>query len=78
MTDDEKLWTRNSSKLVSFRCDRSSENSKKLKGGGVMLLVPKSLSPKLSQDLNILLKKYDSMWIEMKKTHRTKMQEQLC
>ena len=34
---------------------------KKLKSGGVMLLVPKKLNPKVRQDLNNMHKKYDSI-----------------
>ena len=37
-----------------------------MKGGGVMLLVPKKLNPKVRYDLNNMHKKYDSIWIEFK------------
>ena len=45
-TNDDKLWTIGNDKHKLFRCDRTYESSKKLKGGGVMLLVPKKLNPK--------------------------------
>ena len=49
-----------------FRCDRTYESSKKLKGGGVLLLVPKKLNPKVRHGLNNMHKNYDSIWIEFK------------
>ena len=41
-TNDDKLWAIDNDKHKLFRCDITYESSKKLKGGGVMLLVPKS------------------------------------
>ena len=49
-----------------FPCDTTYESSKKLKGAGVMLLVPKKINPKVRHDLNNMHKKYDSIWIEFK------------
>ena len=49
-TNDDKLyycWTIILLEHKLFRCDRTYESSKKLKGGGVMLLVPKKLNPKV-------------------------------
>ena len=63
-TNDDKLWAIDNDKHKLFRCDRTYESSKKLKGGGVMLLVPKKLNPKVRHDLNNMHKKYDSIWIE--------------
>ena len=58
-TNDGKLWTIDNDKHKLFRC---KESSKKLKGGGgVMLLVPKKLNPEVKNDSNNLHKKYDSI-----------------
>ena len=65
--NDDKLWAIDNDKHKLFRCDRTYESSKKkLKGGGVILLVPKKLNPKVRHDLNNMHKKYDSIWIKFK------------
>ena len=47
----------------TFRSDR--ETLLKERGGGVMLIDPKSLNPKIRKDLNHLNKNlYESLWIE--------------
>ena len=61
-------------KFVLFRYDRSVEASKKTKGDGVMLLVLIKVNLKLRQDLKVLRKKYDSLWIVLK-TASDKMKE---
>ena len=43
--DDEKLWRLNETLFKSFRCDRKS--NEKQQGGGVMIIAPKHLNPKL-------------------------------
>ena len=65
-TNDDKLWAIDNDKQKLIRCDRTYDQVKKLKGGGVMLLVPKKLSPKVRHDLNNMHKKYDSIWINFK------------
>ena len=50
--DSEELWQLNIVFFKTFRSDRKT--SLKDKGGGVMLVVPKSLNPKLRKDLNHL------------------------
>ena len=66
MLKDDNLWAIDNDKYKLFRCDRTYESSTKLKSGGVMLLVPKKLYPKVRHDLNNMHKKYDSIWIKFK------------
>ena len=62
-TDDLKLWENNSKNFKTFRADRDTPT--KECGGGVMLIIPSSLNPKLRNDLNYMNKKYfESLWIE--------------
>ena len=47
------------------RCDRQS--SKKLNGGGVLLLTPIIFAPELREELNLFDKeKSESVWVECK------------
>ena len=55
-TNDDKLCAIDNDKHKLFRCDRTYESSNKLKGGGVMLLVPKKLNPKVRNDLTTCTK----------------------
>ena len=50
--DDEKAWQLNEKLFTTFRCGRKS--NEKQQGGGVMIIAPKHLNPKLRQDLNKL------------------------
>ena len=44
----------------------------KEKGGGVMLVIPKSLNPKLRKDLNSLDKNlFESLWVECNLNNNT-------
>ena len=46
--------------------DQQSQAKKIIKGGGVMLLIPKTLHPTLRRDLNLFHQKYDSIWVDFK------------
>ena len=47
----------------TFRSDRKLGN--KTKGGGVMLMIPKTLNPKSRNDLNCMNKnQFESLWVE--------------
>ena len=54
-TDDLKLWKNNPNNFKTFRADR--DKLTKDCGGGVMLMIPSSLNPKVRHDLNCLNKK---------------------
>ena len=61
--DDEKAWQLNENLFKTFRCGRKS--NEKQQGGGVMIIAPKHLNPKLRQDLNKLNPNhFESLWIE--------------
>ena len=49
-TDDERFWKFDRKKFKTFRVD--IKNEKKKYGGGVMLLVPISLQPKIRSQLH--------------------------
>lgn len=65
--NDSKLWSFKKENFECFRCDRSQKLTKKAKGGGVLLLAPKTYRPKQRKDLyhptNTL---YESLWVEVK------------
>ena len=61
--NDQKLWELNKDRFKTFRSDRKLGN--KTKGGGVMLLIPKTLNPKSRNDLNCMNKnQFESLWVE--------------
>ena len=61
--DDEKVWQLNEKLFKTFRCDRKS--NEKQQGGGVMIIAPKHLNPKLRKDLKKLNPNhFESLWIE--------------
>ena len=58
--DRVKPWEMETDHFETFRIDRKTK-----KGGGIMLLVPKSLDPKERKDLNHLNQKvFESLWVE--------------
>ena len=62
-TDDLKLWKNNPNNFKTFRADRDTLT--KECGGGVMLIIPSSLTPKVRNDLNNMNKKnFESLWVE--------------
>ena len=62
-TDDLKLWKINPNNFKTFRADRDTPT--KECGGGVMLIIPSSLNPKVRNDLNYMNKKhFECLWIE--------------
>ena len=66
--DSEELWQLSKDFFKTFRSDRKT--SLKDKGGGVTLVVPKSLNPKLRKDLNHLNKEsFESLWVECNLTN---------
>ena len=61
--DSQSFWELKKDLFKTFRSDR--ETMLKDRGGGVMLIVPKSLHPKIRKDLNHLNKNlFESLWIE--------------
>lgn len=56
-------WVIDNEAFKIFRCDRNKELTNKTKGGGVLLLVPQALKPKIREDLN-LFTIYENIWIE--------------
>ena len=54
-TDDLKLWKNNPNNFKTFRADRDTPT--KECGGGVTLIIPSSLNPKVRNDLNYMNKK---------------------
>ena len=61
--DDETFWQLKKNHFKTFRADRKL--TKKTRGGGSMIIVPKNLNPKLRRDLvhtNEL--DFESVWIE--------------
>ena len=62
-SNDQKLWELNKDRFKTFRSDRKP--GIKTKGGGVMLLIPKTLNPKSRNDLNCMNKnQFESLWVE--------------
>ena len=62
-SNDQKLWELNKDRFKTFRFDRKLGN--KTKGGGVMLIIPKTLNPKSRNDLNCMNKnQFESLWVE--------------
>ena len=60
---DQKLWELNKEHFKTFRFDRRLGN--KTKGGGVILIIPKTLNPKSRNDLNCMNKnQLESLWFE--------------
>ena len=51
--NDSKLWEIDGKKPLSFRRDRNLSEISKKRGGGVMLLVPKCLKPRIRNDLKM-------------------------
>ena len=49
-SDEEKLWHQRNANFFTFRVDQKP--SQKSKGGGIMLVIPKHLNPKIIDDLN--------------------------
>ena len=67
--DHVKLWEMKSEHFETFRIDRKTK-----KGGGIMLLVPKSLHPKERKDLNHLNQKlFESLWVECNLNNNSSM-----
>ena len=61
--DSQSFWELKKDIFITFRSDR--ETMLKDRGGGVMLIVPKSLNPKIKKDLNHLNKNlFENLWIE--------------
>ena len=59
-----------------FRFDRQS--SIKLKGGGVLLIIPRKLAPKLRENLNLFdEEKNKSVWVERKTKFYIASKEQM-
>ena len=69
-----KLWALEGEKIVSLRCDRSVEASKKTKKGGIMLLGAQRYDPKIRQDLNVLQQNFLTHGKNLK-LHPIKMKE---
>ena len=83
--DSEDYWKLKKDLFETFRSDRriaikkkgpkngSDKNmALKEKGGGVMLVIPKSLNPKLRKDLNNLDKNlFESLWVECNLNNNT-------
>ena len=57
--DDGKLWHLQSECFATFRLN--SKSSQKSKGGGVLLVIPKSFNPRLRIDLNYLSQEFFGM-----------------
>ena len=67
--DHVKLWEMKTDHFETFRIDRKTK-----KGGGIMLLVPKSLHPKERKDLNHLNQKvFESLWVECSLNNNSSM-----
>lgn len=62
-THSDQNWVVDSEVFKVFRCDRDKVATKKKKGGGVLLLVPRSVNPKRRDDLN-LFTVFESVWVE--------------
>ena len=61
--DDETFWELNKDHFKTFRADRKL--TKKMRGGGAMIIVPKNLNPKLRKDLvHTNEHDFESLWIE--------------
>ena len=56
--DSFNLWCINSNSC--FRCDRIS-----VKGGGVMLLIPKIFNPNNHNDFPKMSKDFEKLWVEL-------------
>ena len=62
-TDDLKLWENNANNFKTFRADRDTPT--KECGGGVMLIIPSSVNPKVCNVLNYMNKKnFEILWTE--------------
>ena len=62
-SNDQKLWELNKDRFKTFRFDRKLGN--KTKGGGVMLIIPKTFHPKSRNDLKCMNKnQFESLWVE--------------
>ena len=62
-TDDLELWKNNPNNFKTFRADRDTPTEEC--GGGVMLIIPSSLNPKMRNDLNYMnKKKFESLWVQ--------------
>ena len=72
--DDKKLWNVKPELYKTFRMDRQCPN--KDRGGGVMLIVPIKLNPKIREDLNHLNKTFfESLWIECNMTTKNEFKK---
>ena len=69
--DHEKVYNPDKENFCCFRYDRKLMNENKVRrGGGVMILAPKHSSPKIQNDLNKILKQFESLWISLKLPHK--------
>ena len=74
--NDVKLWNILSETHILFRNDR--KQTKKQKGGGVALYVPKRLSPREMKNLNLFDENnFESLWIECKKNYQSKSNDKM-
>lgn len=64
-TINDNNWVINKELYKIFRCDRDKHATNKAKGGGVLLLMPSALDPKLRNDLN-LFSVFESIWVEFR------------
>ena len=76
----DSLWTIDRTEHAIFRDDRSTELSGKVKGGGVLMLVPQNLNPVIRDDINSFRKSlFDSLWVECDDfTSNTKNRQLIC
>ena len=69
--DQEQLYNPDKENFCCFRYERKIMNENKVRrGGGVMILAPKHLSPKIRNDLNSISKQFESLWISFKLPHK--------